>query len=199
MLDHRYFFFFFFPCLLIIEENCRVGDKAALDYSAIMALKKKRLCHARLLPPMGHIHQAAQSAPWRGAWNQHLIPPATPRPRVTHERTHTHARAYSHTHSVTGLVVGLNPHGSRGPPTALCRTSEIIPVRADSHRMLILNHLFYCAVKSGSSSQSLLPLRIPSFLYPSLSILSFNPPQIPGSVLFLSSAFNSILSPPKIS
>lgn len=130
-----------------------MGDKAALDYSAIMALKKKRLCHARLLPPMGHIHQAAQSAPWRGAWNQHLIPPATPRPRVTHERTHTHARAYSHTHSVTGLVVGLNPHGSRGPPTALCRTSEIIPVRADSHRMLILNHLFYCAVKSGSFSE----------------------------------------------
>ncbi len=67
----------------------------------------------------------------------------------------------THTDRVTGLVVGLNPHGSGGLPTALCRTPEIIPVHADSHRMLILSHLIFCAVKSGSLSQSLLLLRSP--------------------------------------
>lgn len=69
---------------------------------------------------------------------------------ASHTRTHTHA------HGVTALVVGLNPHSNGGPPTVHCRTPEIIPTLADSHRMLILSHLFYCAVKSGSYSQLLL-------------------------------------------
>lgn len=108
-----------------------------------------------------------------GSWNQHLIPPATPRLRVTHERTHT----CIHTH--TDLVVGLNPHGRGGLPTVLCMMPEIILVLLDSHRMLILSHLFYCTVKSGSSSQSLLllssPFSLSITLHPPLQSTKFSP------------------------
>lgn len=100
--------------------------------------------------------------------------------------SHMNTRMHTVAHTVTGLAVGLHPHGTGGFPTALGRTAEIIPVLADSHRMLILSHLFYSIVKSGSSSQSLLllrpplPLTTPHLLYPSLSILPSNPLKSPS-------------------
>lgn len=87
------------------------------------------------------------------------------------------------------------------PPAALSGTPQIIPVLADSHRMLIPNHLFYCNVKPGSSSQSLLLLS--STL--SLSI-TFHPPlksaKIPPPNSQLHPMFNHVLltrsSPPPL-
>lgn len=105
--------------------------------------------------------------------------------------THTQIHTPSHTH--TDLAVGLNPHGRGGLPTVLCRMPEIILVLLDSHRMLILSRLFYCTVKSGSSSQSLLllspPFSLSITLHPRLqSILS---PTLPAP-----SSFYHLLSIP---
>lgn len=106
----------------------------------------------------------------------------------------THTCTGTHMHTATGLVVGLSPHGSGGLPTALGRTPEIIPVLADSHRMLILSHLFCCIVKSGFSSQSLLLLSSP----PSLSI-TLHPlqqsPKIPPTFPAPSSFPHLLLTP----
>ena len=123
-----------------------------------------------------------------GGWNQHLIPPATPRLGVTHEHAHIC------THTVTGLVVGLNPHGSGGLPTELCRTSEIIPALVDSHRMLIPSHLFYCTIKSGSSSQSLLLLSSPLSLSITLHPL-LQSPKISPTFPAPSSFYHLLLTP----
>lgn len=115
-----------------------------------------------------------------------------------------HLNWESHTHmliqcTVTGLAVGLNPHGSGGLPAALCRTPQIIPVLADSHRMLILSHLFYCTGKSGSSSQSLFLLSSPLSLSVTLHPLpqsSKISPKFPAPSSFYHLLFNPILSSP---
>lgn len=73
----------------------------------------------------------------------------------------------------------------------LCRTLEIIPVLADSHRMLILSHLFYCTAKSGSSSQSLLLLSSPL----SLSITLLQSTKIPPTFPAPSSFYHLLLTP----
>lgn len=40
--------------------------------------EEKCPCNVGLMPPVGHIHQAARGAARWGGWIQRLIPPATP-------------------------------------------------------------------------------------------------------------------------
>lgn len=113
-----------------------------------------RGCHARLLPPVRRILPAAQTS---ACWGELESTPHSTFRAQTARRTRTRM-CTTPLHSAGGL----SPGGGGRLPTVLRRMAEIIPVLPDSHRMLILHHLFYCNATSGSSSQLLL---LPSSLF----------------------------------